>query len=186
MGKANLKIKELRKFLNEQEKQDIIEELVSLTKNHPDLREYFLLKIKPEYEIEILNKYKQKIKEEFIIYQGMSGLNFNLMKKALTDFKKISDNKNLIIDLQLSHVEYGIEFTNRYGDIGVPFYDNIEKTFDKALEMIIEYDFKEYFHDRCKKIVNESDNIGWGFSCNMIDLFDYYYQEQGAKNDTKS
>lgn len=177
MKKTDLKIKELRKFLDKQEKQDIIEELVSLTKNYSELREYFLIKIKPEYEVEILNQYKQKIKDEFIIYKGMSGLNFNLMKKSLTDFKKISDNKKLIIDLHLSYVEYGVEFTNRYGDIGVTFYDNIEKTFDKALEMILVNNFQEYFYDRCKKIVNESDNIGWGFSCNMIDIFDYYFQE---------
>jgi hypothetical protein len=177
LGKTDLKIKELRKFLNKQEKQDIIEELVSLTKNYSELREYFLIKIKPEYEVKILNKYKKIIKEEFVIYKGKSGLNFKLMKKALTDFKKISDNKKLIIDLQLSHVEYGVEFTNRYGDIGVPFYDNIEKTFDKALKMIIDNDLQVYFRDRCKNILAESDNIGWGFSCNMIDIFDYYYQE---------
>lgn len=73
----------------------------------------------------------------------------------------------------LYYVECGVEFTNEFGDIDESFYTSVENTYNTALDLMANEDILNKFKDRVLKIVNETENIGWGFhDC----LGDVYYE----------
>jgi hypothetical protein len=173
MAKTKLKIKELRDFLETLNEEKLTEEIVKLTKTFSEVREYYLVKVKPEYEEEIKEKYKKIIEKEFFPSRGHGALRYSVMRQALVDFKKVSDNKEAIIDLMLTYVENGVEFTLTYGDINENFYEKVEKMYEKALKEIVENKLQSEFSNRCEAIRNGTDGIGWGFGPNM----NYFYNE---------
>ena len=72
----------------------------------------------------------------------------------------------------LLYVEQGVKFTKTYGDIDENFYMSMEGMYEKALESINEYGFKETFQKRCKKIVENTSGMGWGFHDTLCDIYD--------------
>ena len=75
----------------------------------------------------------------------------------------------------LFYVEQGVKFTNAYGDIDEPFYNSMESMYAKALELITKYDLKDVFYPRCRRIVDDTSGIGWGFHDTLGDLYDYAF-----------
>jgi len=115
---------------------------------------------------------------EFFPSRGHGALRYSVMRQALIDFKKNSNNKEVIIDLMLTYVENGVEFTLTYGDIDENFYEKIERMYENALEEIVENDLQTQFSERCEIIRNGANGIGWGFGDNMC-----YFYEEYLKND---
>jgi hypothetical protein len=46
------------------------------------------------------------------------------LKKAVSDFERVSKEPKNFADLMISYVEFGVDFTNDYGDIDEQFYNN--------------------------------------------------------------
>jgi hypothetical protein len=176
MAATKLEIQELRSYLDTSDNHDLIEEIVFLAKNFPKVKEYYSVKIKEENKEKILKKYKEKIKNEFFPVKGEPKFRSSVMRKLISDFKVISDSNKETIDLKLSFIEYGLEFTHKYGVMDISFYNKLIDIFDEALNNIIDMECKDYFFNRCKKIVENSANIGWGFTYNMEELFEDYYR----------
>ena len=76
----------------------------------------------------------------------------------------------------LHFVECGGELTNTYGDIDENFYTSVENTYEKALEIIVNNGLLEKFKSRALKIVNDTENIGWGFHDYLGDLYYEHYE----------
>jgi uncharacterized protein YktA (UPF0223 family) len=70
-----------------------------------------------------------------------------------------------------------VDFTNEYGDIDERFYSNIERAYDNALAYISENDLLDKFYNYANRVVGKVDDIGWGFSDNMNDIYSQYYSE---------
>ena len=79
------------------------------------------------YTDRIEDKYKEIITNEFFPKRGYGKARLSVAKKAINDFKKISDKFSLIVEIMLHYVEQGVDFTDQYGDIDSPFYDSIKK-----------------------------------------------------------
>ena len=73
-------------------------------------------------------------------------------------------------------VECGVELTNTYGDIDENFYTSVENTYANALELIDNNGLLEKCKERALKIVNDTDNIGWGFHDCPVDVYYEYYK----------
>ncbi|PRX28014.1 hypothetical protein BX659_11464 [Orenia metallireducens] len=177
MAKTKIKVKELRDYLNTLDNKEMINELVDLFKTFPDVKEYYLARLKPEYLEEVLEDYRKVIIDEFFPARGDGKLRYSVMKKAISDFKKISDKADYIAELMLTYVEQGVKFTNTYGDISERFYINIEKMFESTLDYIIKNDLEKQFRKRCKKAMDNSSGIGWGFADSMMDIYYTYFSE---------
>ena len=72
----------------------------------------------------------------------------------------------------LHYVECGVKFTNDYGDISEPFYNSVAGMFCDACDHIQKNGLKSLFKERCRKIMHDTDGIGWGFH---DELAQYYY-----------
>ena len=130
---ANLKISELKKYLNEKNNDELINEIIQLHKLFPDVREYYQTKLVPESEMDILEKYKITIKNEFLPNRGFGKMRYSVINKAISSYKKISSNEEFIAELMMYYVEVGIKFTREFGDIDEKFYETIEKAYMKVL-----------------------------------------------------
>ena len=82
-----------------------------------------------------------------------------------------------MIDLMLYYVETGVKYTREYGDIDEPFYNSMENMYASALELIEKLSLHRDFYARCKKIVTNTEGIGWGFYDNLSYLFEKYFKQ---------
>ena len=170
-----MNIKQIRYNLSQLSKNELEKLILNLYKSNKFNQEYLNSLFNPVNDEELLIKYKKIIKNEFYPDRGEPKLRYSVLRKSLSDFKKICNNKNYIIDLMLSHIENGVSFTQDYGDIDERFYTNIENMFHSALTIITENKLNKEYEDRCLKIKINSEGIGWGFSDSMEEMFYAFY-----------
>ena len=169
MGLREVKL-ELKKLDNE----TLIKHISELYKKYKPVKEYFDFYINPN-ESEILKQYKEKVREGFYPKRG-DRLRLSISRKAINDFKKLGTSRDSLADLLLYYVECGVELTNEYGDIDENFYMSVENTYGTALELLSKGDILEKFKDRASIIVDETENIGWGFHDYLSDVFYEHYE----------
>jgi len=172
-----MKISELKKQLKSMSKDDLIKDIVDLYRKNEFVKDYFESKLDKSSVDVVLEKYKDIIKNEFFPDFGDGKLRLSVAKKAITEYKKISDNKTHIAELMISYVENGVNFTSCYGDIDEKFYYSMESMYDGVLKHTCKYKLETTFRKRCKKIVIETEDMGWGFHDTLSDMYYSYYDE---------
>lgn len=155
------------------------QEIKDLFKLFPNVKEYYQLRLSSG-DTTILEKYRKIIEKEFSVVGGKFKLNYSNMKKVISDFTRISTNPEQVADLMLSYVENGVELTNTYGDIDERFYRNVYRMFDEAMDQIFKHNLEDKFGERCKKIMEESLEIGWGFG-DAVEML--YFECFGIEDD---
>lgn len=187
VGSYNLKqmgLRELKSELKKQNKETLIKHISELYKKYIPVKEYFDFYINPN-ENELLEKYKEKVREGFFPKRGWN-LKLSLARKAINEFKKLGPSQENLADLLLYYVECGVEFTNDYGDIDENFYLSLEKTYVQALTLMRKENILEKFAERAKEIVNDTSNIGWGFHDCLIQVCFDFYQDDYEEEDKES
>jgi len=164
MGKRDLK-----KELAEYDKKMLIGLISELYDKNKSVQEYLDFYLVPD-ETEKLKAYKAKIKQAFFPKQGIS---YNLVsgKKTISDFRKLGPSAESLIDLMLYYVECGVEFTNNYGDINESYYASLAKVYRDSLDLIYKNSLYKTFKVKARNIVNNSENIGWGFADAVSNLY---------------
>ena len=167
---TNAQIKKTIKDCERDECVDIILEIVEFC---PQAREFLSLKFN-ENQNDILEKYKDKVRNEFYPPRGFGRLNLREAKKVISDFKKLCPDKVLVIDLMLFYVENCVEFTNDYGDIDERFYNSAEDVYEQVVTDVNNAGMLTYekFADRLEAVINNTSGIGWGFHDCLRDIYD--------------
>jgi hypothetical protein len=161
----------LKKYLQQFNKEQLIEQIGELHKKYKEVKDYYAFCLNPD-EGKTLNKYKAIIFESFYPKRGFK-LSLSQARKAISDFKKLSPSPEHIADAMIYFVECGVLFTNDFGDIDEPFYNSMEGMFEDACVFIQKNSLEKNFKERCKKIMDDTGGVGWGFH---DDLSDTYYQ----------
>ena len=166
---TNAQTKKVIKDLNRDECIELILEIVQAC---PQVREFLTIKF-TDNQSDILEKYKQKVRYEFYPPRGFGRLNLREAKKAISDFKKMSTDKDMLIDLMLYYVECCVEFTNEYGDINETFYNSAESVYYQIVKDVNKLGAFVYdrFAERLIAVVNDTSGIGWGFHDNLSDIY---------------
>ena len=108
---------QIKKGLAEKSKEELLNEVSNLYKKFPQVKEYY--QAQTIAVDDILNKYKNIIEKEFIAQntRGLPKARFNVAKKAISDFKKLTSDVDLIVDLMLTFVasvsSFNTEFEGR-------------------------------------------------------------------------
>jgi uncharacterized protein YktA (UPF0223 family) len=174
---ANLKITDLKAYLKDKSSDELSKEIIELVKLFPDIKQYYTVKINPASERGVFEKYKNIIKNEFFPERGFGKMRYLNVNKAISDFKKTSNNVELYGELLLYYADIGVDFTNEYGDIDERFYLNIEKAYDSALSYISMNDLLDKYYNYASKILSKADGIGWGFTDSMNEIYCQYYSD---------
>lgn len=167
----NIKIMELKKYLNMKSDKELVNEIVDLFKLSSKVKEYYNLKVNPDNEEEMLKDYKNIVQEQFFPSRGNSVLNYKILRDAISNFEKLSTKPENIADLMLTYVENGVEYTNTYGDIDETFYNNIARMYNKTVQYILENNLEDKYQKRCQDTMEMSGDIGWGFGIEMEDIY---------------
>jgi hypothetical protein len=171
-----MKINDLKRNLKDLSKEELIKEIVELFKKNSFVKDYYILKYDIENKSSVLDKHKDIIENEFFPKRGYGKTRLSVARKSITEFKKLSQDKNQLADLMIFYVEMGVKFTNYYGDIDEPFYLSMESMYDKAVTFIISAKLEDIFNQRCLKIVKDTTGMGWGFHDQLSET---YYEHLG-------
>ena len=166
-----MKITELKKHLKSSTKEQLVSDIADLFKKNEFVKDYFHSKFGDDNSHSILVKHKAIIENEFFPSKGEGKVRLSVAKKAITEFKKISNDKSLIAELMLFYVENGVSYTNCYGDINEQFYLSMESMYERTLDFITDNNLIDIFKGRCRKIVDDSVDIGWGFHDQLYDTY---------------
>ena len=170
-----LTVAQLKKQLKEFSQDELIYLVCHLYKSIPEAADYINAEMgDQEYVAQLLEDAKKKVRKEFFPARGFGRLSLSTAKQAISSFKKVCQDPNMIIDLQLYYVECGVEFTNTYGDINESFYSSMESMYWTVIEAINKSDdrqFYETFADRLKAVIEETEGIGWGFYDGLCDSY---------------
>ena len=114
---------------------------------------------------EALEKYRQRIVEQFFPRRGFGKLKLAEARKAIRDYRKATGNVTGAIDLMLTYVENGTEFTRQFGDINEAYYSSLESAMNEMAGLLMTKgaEFYPQFRERIRRLESYADHIGWGY-----------------------
>lgn len=135
-------------------------------------------------ENQLFEAAKKKILIQFYPDRGEPKMKFAEAKKAISAFAKLSNNQVRTIELMIYYVELGVQFTNDYGDMYESFYNSMESTYQTTLQKIAADGTGGLYHmfrEKLMAIVDNTQNVGWGFHEGLADI--YYSYVGGFEED---
>ena len=126
---------------------------------------------------EALEKYRRKIVEQFFPQRGFGKLKLAEARKAIRDYRKATGNVAGTIDLLLTYVENGTEFTQQFGDINEAYYNSLESALNE-LATLLRGEGRECYsqcRDRLARVAQLANHIGWGYGdyvCDQVALLE--------------
>lgn len=176
-----MKITDLKKQLNRMEKKELINLIGKLYKASQQVQSIIDVELYGEsVEGQLITDRKKKIHTAFF----GSRLSLKNARTVISDYKKVSMNKENIAELMLYYVECGVEFTNMFGDIDEAFFYSIASMFSDFVCVLNKLDSDAYYErnaNRIKKICLSTDCIGCGFNEEMMRI--YYEIQRRAEED---
>jgi hypothetical protein len=132
---------------------------------------------------EILEKYRDKIVEQFFPGRGEGKLKLGEARKAIRDYRKATGNLSGTAELLLTYVENGAEFTHEYGYSDERFYSSVESALDELAALLRGEARGLYpqFRERLARVEQMTEDIGWGFHDYIEDVVDQLEEELGDR-----
>lgn len=171
MTQPHITLSHLKKHLKNCSQEELIDEISELFRRFPVVKKYYQIKLYPESEEQVITKYKKAIEDEFLPSKGFNQSMHKTAKKAISEYKKVSQTPLGLVDIMLFYVEQGIKFTNTCSDVDEIFYISMEGMYEKAVAFISKNGFKDIFQERCQKIVEDTSDIGWGFHDALHEIY---------------
>jgi hypothetical protein len=101
---------------------------------------------------------------------------FGESRKAIRAYQKATGDVKGTLDLMLTHVERGNDYTNDFGDIDERFYIALETMLGNAIDLLLKQkkaqELYEHFGQRFQKLGRATRDIGWGYGDNVSDMID--------------
>lgn len=169
----------LREHFDDYTRQGLLEEIIGLAERFSPVRDYYSEQVTVDGDGKVAAKYKKIIRNEFFPSRGFGKARLSVARKAVADYKKVAGSPRGIADIMLYYTEQGISFTNEYGDIDERFYAGMEKMYEDACQFIHKHNLKSLFEERCRKIVTDTDVIGWGFHDGLEDIYGEFFESDG-------
>ena len=112
-----------------------------------------------------LETYRRKIVDQFFPPRGDGKLKLAEARNAIRHYRKATGDLSGTIDLMLTYVENGTEFTREFGDINESFYNSLESVLNEMAQLLMgegrEFYYK--FRERVQRLATRANGIGWGY-----------------------
>ena len=175
MKQLKINLTDIKQYLKKADKEELISDITELFQKFPAVKDYYQIKLYPQDEQEIAAKYKKIIEDQFFPSRGLGKAKLSVAKKAISDYKKVCQNQTSLIDIMLFYVEQGVKFTSAYGDINEQFYISMEGVYEQVVKIIIKANLKDNFQARCRKIITDTKDMGWGFHDTLTEIYEEYF-----------
>jgi hypothetical protein len=130
-----------------------------------------------------LEKYRRKIVEQFFPARGDGKLKLAEARKAIREYQKATGNLAGGIDLRLTYVENGTEFSRQFGYPVESFYNSLESVLNEMAGLLLRESPESYprFRERIQRLAMLADGIGWGYGDAVRDNVLHLEEELGMK-----
>ena len=178
---------EIEKQLQELPGNDVINLIKGLHELSPQNKAWLRAKLLPvAQDTKYLEDCRRKVAN--FVYKETKGIpsmpRFRDAKKVINEYRKSTSDLRGTLDLMLTYLERGHEFTLDFGDIDEPFYNTLENMLERfAVELRrspAKYELYEQFRPRLMKIRRNSD-IGWGYGDFVQETIDEMEDSLAAK-----
>jgi hypothetical protein len=97
--------------------------------------------------------------------RGFGKLKLAEARKAIRDYRRATGDLEGTIDLMLTYVETGTQFTREFGDINEAYYNSLESVLHEMTQLLRKEDPALYpqFRERIQRLDTHADHIGWGY-----------------------
>ena len=123
---------------------------------------------------EVLETYRKRIVEQFFSKRadGIGELKLGVARKAIRDYRKATGSLSGTVELLMTYVETGAEFTHDYGDIDERFYNSVESALGELAGLLRGEAQELYpqFSERLARVEEMAQGIGWGFGDFVADV----------------
>jgi hypothetical protein len=155
---------------------ELIEEIASLYKTFPQVKEYYQATFSGGDDSAIQRKYKDIVMAEFVpgFKKSFPDARLSIARKAISDYKKVASSKYGVADIMLAYVEAGVIYTNEFGDIDQPFYNSMESMYESTFKLLVSEHMLADFDGRLLAVVTDTSGIGWGFHDQLRNLYEDY------------
>lgn len=157
-------------ILSNKDKPELIELIADLYSLNTTNKNFIYTKYSLTNPIEL---YKEIIRQSLYPDIGRNmRLSLSKAKKAISEYRKASNDPNGVIELMVYYVECGNQFTVDCGDVDEQFYYSIESMFTKIIEMLPQFDKTtvDSYLLRLENLVEKAKNVGWGYYDYLVDV----------------
>jgi hypothetical protein len=130
----------------------------------------------------ILDKYRKRIVEQFFPKRGFGKLDLRAARRSISDYRKATFDLAGTVDLMLTYVESGTDFTNQFGDINESFYNSLESVLDEMVGLLKTPEgaaLYSRFQDRVSRLARAASGIGWGYGDHVAEQIELLETEIG-------
>ena len=180
----------LRPQLNASSKSAVIALVKDLYNHSADNRDFLEARFQAQDGGAALEKYRRKIVEQFFprYGNGIGKLKLGEARKAIRDYRKATGNLAGTLELMLTYVENGTQFTREYGDIDEGFYNSLDSVLAELARLLINEapDLYPGFQERLEQVEYAAANIGWGYCDSVREQVQMLENTLGAEEETDS
>ncbi|MDP4664026.1 MAG: DUF6155 family protein [Salibacteraceae bacterium] len=167
-------LREVKKDLENLEKQELIYHISELYKKYKDVKEYFDFFANPN-EKEILEKFKERVHEGFYPNRGWR-LKLYRSRKAINEFKKLGISPEADGELLLYFTEVAVTYAKEKKVATEAYYTRLENSFEKALEHMDKNALLPHFQIQNEAIVERCARFPWNCNVHVQSIYDKFYQ----------
>lgn len=156
----------IRRRLNAQSKPALLALVKDLYDASPSARDFLHARVQAETgDGTAVERYRRTIIEQFFPSRGFGMLKLAEARKAIRDYRRATDNLAGTIDLMLTYVENGTQFTREFGDMNDAFYNSLESVLREMTQLLRKEQPSLYpqFRKRIQGLEVHADHIGWGY-----------------------
>jgi hypothetical protein len=112
-----------------------------------------------------VERYRRTIIEQFSPSRGFGKLKLAVARRAIRDYRRATGSLAGTIDLMLTYVENGTQFTRDFGDINEAYYNSLESILHEMTQLLRKKGPALYpqFRERIQRLGDHADHIGWGY-----------------------
>lgn len=121
-----------------------------------------------------MENYKKKIKAEFFPVRGNEKLRVSVVKKAMSDLKKVTKESQHIFELMVYFAETAVLYIHKYGDIFEDMGDYLCDVFDSVIQLLNKENGPELYlqyQDRLNKIIHTGNLECWGIGDSLEESY---------------
>lgn len=168
-------LREVRKELQELDKEQLIYHISELYKKYKDVKAYFDFFSNPD-ERAILEKYKERVHEGFYPVRGWR-LKLYRSRRAINEFRKLGISPEADAELLLYFTECAVVYAQQKKPKGEDYYTRLENSLEKALEQMEKHNLLEMFRVKMEDLVKRSKSFPWNCGQHVETIGRRFYGE---------
>ena len=153
------KLKSFLTSMNRQELENLVLELYSL----PAVKGAVNLRLNPNFTDEMVNRYEKKL-AKVLMPANPEKMSMSAAKDILSEVKGLSAiSPRVTAEIYLYAAECACDFTETFGDIDEPFYNDLSDFYQMAVDFAkTDEELKNELSDRFRTLNESFYGMGWG------------------------